>query len=434
VRSRQTRIALVSFLLLLGAVVPNASRAVGPDGAPADATPDLPAVVAAYLRDYPGITEKAALKAATGQAARGPLLEELGPSPGFGGAWYDPVTDVLHIYSVTSDFEEGVLNSLYGRQLNVSFERTENGYADLQKLADEINSQRSDQTVAKDAVNAVVDGRWNKVAVIVSDPASLSAALDKYGNDPRVMVKDYSKFHPEPAACSTRSACGTPARSGIRIGFDNDGAGPGSATNQCSLGFTAAATDGSKWIVTAGHCSSGIAMSCPGASGTCWGHGQQYFGPMRSAIDSGPVDVGRIRLDNAYWGTGGWIYNPYAPNSPYKVNYSIIIRSTIEVGDAVCQAVQLAITGSECGTVVDVASFNGLVEASIGSCSTDSGGAWYYLSGSSRWAYGIESRSDDVNFPTCHNAGVHSYFSAIPDINAYWDSTSSATVRVQYQP
>jgi streptogrisin C len=91
---------------------------------------------------------------------------------------------------------------------------------------------------------------------------------------------------------------------------------------------------------------------------------------------------------------------------------------------------RFAVLGASCGTVVDPVSFQGLVEVSIDSCPGDSGGGWYHIgTNSARIAWGIQSRSDDGN--ECHGAGEHSFFSALPDINTFWDDNSAATIRVE---
>jgi hypothetical protein len=43
------------------------------------------------------------------------------------------------------------------------------------------------------------------------------------------------------------------------------------------------------------------------------------------------------------------------------------------------------------------------------------------------WAYGIHSGSSNDG---CHVAGNVSLFSSLPDINAHWDATAAARIRV----
>jgi hypothetical protein len=261
-------------------------------------------MIAAYLRDYPGIGDDGAQRAAIGQGERTRLVDGLAALPGFGGAWYDPMANRLHVYSIDDAFKSDALKMATGLNVDIAFEKASSSYSDLETLASQINSTRSDDAARHGTIEAVADGGWNRVAVVVTDPSLLAAEKARYAQDPRVMIKDFTQVHPDVTTCSSRTACGTPPRSGIVIGIDADGSGPGSATQVCSLGFTASATDGSKWFVTAGHCASGnTATSCPSAT-ACWGHGQQYFGPMRSIGFSGNIDVGRIREDNSYWGTG----------------------------------------------------------------------------------------------------------------------------------
>jgi secreted trypsin-like serine protease len=74
----------------------------------------------------------------------------------------------------------------------------------------------------------------------------------------------------------------------------------------------------------------------------------------------------------------------------------------------------------------------GKVVASIDSCEGDSGGGWYHMNSSGRIAWGIQSQADDPDWgEVCHGAGEKSYFSSIPQINEYWDNSTTISIRLE---
>lgn len=296
------------------------------------------------------MTEAEAVAAAAGQLGHVTLLESIGDDPAFGGSWFVPEQNLMHVYAVGSDGAEKLEAAAQEQGVAVAIEPADYSFAELSDFATEINEGRSAEAKEIDAYFAGAEGRSNRVDIVISELEFVDEVESLYKEDPRVLISTVD----EPAVldgCTTRTACGTPTRSGVTIGIDSDGSGGGAAIDECSLGFNAAATDGSRWIVTAGHCSHGTPTSCPSVTG-CWGHDTQYIGPMRQAQVAGNLDVRRIRKDNSYWGTGGWIYNPTTPNSPLAVNNAITIRATIQVGDNVCLAAWNVLINQQCGDLV----------------------------------------------------------------------------------
>lgn len=436
---RTAALALVQVVTLTALAGPTAAA---DDTAP---VPEYQSMVDAYLRDYPGVPLDRARVAVETQGRRIAMLEELGRTGAadFGASWYDPRTNLEHVL-VTSDAMAATVRALAARHgVDVVVGRARYRLRDLTALAARINAALTPDMVLERSVFAVADSTMNRVKVITRTPERAAEALAVYANDPRVVVEQGGGTA-APTACTSRTSCGAPFRSGISVGRDWDAGGPQQAEVYCSAGFTARATDGSRWMITAGHCAgawedAGVSSSCASAAyGGCWGHGQQWWGPIRDNWPYGVppyanIDVARARRDNTYWTAGGYMYNAAAPNSPVDVDAAIEFRFTIQVGDPVCQSMLHAVPGASCGTVTNVAhpDWYGMVAVSIDSCVGDSGGGWYMLSGTQRWAVGIQSAAD--NGSACHGAGEKSYFSAIPDINAYWDNTSAATIRFEYR-
>jgi streptogrisin C len=407
--------------VVIGTAPPVANAAPTPGQAPEHA-----AIVAAYLRDFPGMTEARARAAADAQGAVSAVVDALAATDEFGGAWFDPQSTVLHVYATDAGARAVRLGA--DHDLRIAVHRTAHSFRELDALADSINASRTRDEVAAGVV-AKPESRWNRVTV-VTPGARVAATRERFAHDGRVAVK--ARKNASWTVCVDRFSCGAPARSGTVIGLDGDGAGSAWADWDCSLGFTAAASDGSRWVVTAGHCSNGYtATSCP-SSTACWGHGGQYFGPLRqfSPWLESTVDVARIRRDNSYWTMGGYMYNASAPESPVDVDGAITSFASVVQNTSVCQSMWHAVPGASCGLIYDtVSDVLGKVEVSLDSCMGDSGGGWYRITSGGRIAMGIQSQAD--NGPNCHGQYEHSYFSSLPDINEYWDATSAATIRVE---
>jgi hypothetical protein len=235
-------------------------------------------------------------------------------------------------------------------------------------------------------------------------------------------------------ACTSKTSCGRPLRGGIRLWRNSVGV--------CSVGYHASASDGSRWAVSAGHC---------GQVGDQWGHGEQYFGPVRQQHNNQApytsVDVGRARLDNAYWkasAPGGYLIRIDSSNnvlnSPHDIGLAIQNRSTIDVGDWVCLSAMSPTYGDSCGTVTDEsAGSNGDVRVGdYDACPGDSGGAWVTrVSSGDYWVFGVHE-GGRTGCPTRDSGQPNSSqgfsdFSAIPDINDYWDDLNDDVLRIDAQ-
>lgn len=347
------------------------------------------AAVAAYLRDYPGLTPSQARSAYVGQAQRIRMLEKIQAQQvdGFGGSWYDPRTNTQHINSVGEAFAQTART--LGGDLGLTIVTHPVKYT-----VKELKAQAAQTQAKVDVVN-------NR---LVAAPAQERSGLD---------------------ACTDRFNCGKPLRGGLVLWNTFFGR----ANPLCSSGFTARATDGSKWVFTAGHCAN------PSGEGITWAHGDQGIGPIKYFVNAGNVDVARIHVRNSYWSTGGYIFNDAAPDSPLAVNGAIEYRDTIQPGDSVCLAAWHSTPSEACGTIVDSYSVDGMPSVTFDACQGDSGGGWYYAgpSGGERIAYCIHHGWTGPGPGTnCHMHAIDdSLFTAVPDMNAYWDSTASATIRVE---
>lgn len=406
-------IGLVAALVVAPAI-PASAQPAAPDW---DA--EFQGVVDAFRAAYPGVDEIEAARRIDGQLDRARLVEgfaEHNPDE-FGGSWYDGAADVLHLQATTPAAVADFTAAAAGADVPVEVHAADYSYvelhAEMQLLLEGTHPVLGDAA----AGHAGIDIEANRVVagLTTTDLSRSGTAAPEsvrlVEREPRAMELD---------ACGSRRNCGHPLRSGIILWegeYDNAA---------CSLGFTASASDGSRWAVTAGHC---------GANGSVWGHGEVTIGPLKDRRVANNLDVARIHVQSAYWlqSTRGWFYNFGTPNSPLPVDYAITIEGAMIPGEVVCLSAWHAVPGQSCGTlgVVNDANAGGRARVNnFDACGGDSGGGWYWRNSvGERWAYGIHSASSQG----CHIAGGFSWFSTLPDINAFWDANAAATIRVDYR-
>lgn len=267
---------------------------------------------------------------------------------------------------------------------------------------------------------------------------TLSGTLEEVqavvGGEATVVEDETANAAVAPAACTDRVNCGVPLRGGIRIFSEATGA-------QCSLGFTANATDGSRWILSAGHC---------GFLDENWKHGNERIGLVRQrynadvqgrwfdAITGGRVwlDFMRVRNSSSYWlsGTFGWMYS--TPSSPVAVN-GAAAASSLSPGDVICRSSWSpyhADLAPNCGTVYSTYGGNGEIAVSgMIVCAGDSGGSVYVVDGGQRIAVGVISAfyyDAGGPPPNCRQSPYNALVSPIDSIYHYMDLNSIAQVRV----
>lgn len=213
-------------------------------------------------------------------------------------------------------------------------------------------------------------------------------------------------------ACSSRTACGKPLRGGIGLRFQNE------STYECSSAMTARSADGTRWLLTAGHC---------GSVNSRWAHGEQNLGPIRQT-HNGPssggtfadVDVARIRIDNSYWLTSttwGHYYNA-SGNHLGSINAILSNRASLPVNSVICLSSLHSPQSGGCGKVTSN-SPGRLIEVSYDACPGDSGGLWYFASNGRVIAGGIHRGGPR----TCHQSSGYSTVSPMPSVSSFFSST-----------
>ena len=419
-RSRKTAVAVAG--LVAATLAGTASSALAePASDVRGGAPD--AAVSAYQAAYPKISLDAAKLAAAGQDDRKELYGLLAGKEGgktFGGAWFDPMTNVLHVASTDRAAADGSVS--LGKELGVTVDPLLVGhsFADLEAQANAVRA-RTDELgkIAKSYLG--IDVKRN--AVVLSLTSAQVPTYEAAAKEAGVLIVPRPSYRiQQDAGCTSRSACDWTIRGGSMLWRGSQG------NNVCSVGFTARNSANTRFTYTAGHCSNG--------NGVQWGTGGQNIGPMSTSRNIGPVDASAIQVTNPWFvfDSGGEMYNQFAAGKSVAVNSVAPTLSYIWSGDVVCLAANFTSpSGSSFCGVVNTNSdpaVRGMVRVDgLDACPGDSGGAWYWLTNSGRRiAYGLHSRSDTG----CHGdqGGSHSWFSPLPTIK----STYLPALNVETRP
>ncbi len=352
-----------------------------------------------------------------GQEDRIRLLEALGErgDASFGGSWFDALTGMEHLATtdeaLLATYEDLAADFGVDAQVHlVTFpaEELRMVSATISGLDPVLGLIGADQSSVDFEQNAVL----GTVTPVVSE--TLGGAVFA-ASHPSVRLVPGTPIVLQDDPCNSRYACGAPLRGGVAINRVSD-------TASCSLGYTASATDGSRWAITAGHCDEQLNY--------LWRHGEQVIGPVRQTLNDAEIDVARIRIDNGYWrqAGGGYLYNYANPNAPLRITLSITNRATIEVDEMVCLNARYSTPSYSCGVITSAYGPRNMPSVDFDACPGDSGGAWTYRppGGSSLWAYGVHQGGTN---DTCHALFGYSIFTTVPDMNIVFP-----TIRIEIRP
>ena len=404
-KSRSTRVLALAGTVVIGLGASASAATAADEGSNA-----FEAAVAAYKAAYPQLSNGQARAAAAGGDARRAVYDAAAADAAtFGGAWFDPATGIVHLNATTEAATKRA--AVIGKQyaVAVTAHKVRRSAAELESDAAKIRGGKDDLSNAA-AGNVGVDVQSNEVVVAVPANRKNALAGSASARGAKLVTASSSSAAELDAGCTSRAACDWTIRAGA-IMWRGTLAAP---TPWCSVGFTARNASNTRYVYTAGHCSTG--------NGVGWGTGGQNIGPMVSSLDSGAVDAAIIQVTNSWFtgDTGGEIYisgavsggtadvKGVAPTVGYMV-----------AGETVCLSAnytQPATYGNSCGvlgTNSDAAQ-RGLARVNgLDACGGDSGGGWYWPSPSTgnRYAYGLHSRSD----PGCHgdSGGTRSWYTAI---------------------
>ena len=397
------------------AVAGIAAATVGAATAQAADTGDnaFEAGVAAYKAAYPKLSDAKARAAQAGADARRAVYDAAAAdSATFGGAWFDATTGIVNI-AATTDAALARVNAL-GKQYAVAVKPVK-----VQRSAAVLEAQAAQLRGAKDELgraasgNVGIDVQTNQIVAAV--PADRKAGLAANANARGAKLVDASaKQAQADAGCTSRSDCDWTIRAGAIMWRGTTS----SNTPWCSVGFTGRNSSNTRFVLTAGHCTTGIGIN--------WGIGGQNIGPMGNSVDSGVVDTSAIQVTNSWFtgDTGGEIYISGAVSGgTADVKGVAPTVSYMVAGETVCLSANFtapATFGNSCGVLGtnSDAGVRGMARVDgLDACGGDSGGGWYWLSSSgNRYAYGIHSRSDTG----CHGdaGGTHSWYTPVASAKA----------------
>lgn len=424
--NRAARVLLVVLLALCLPMTVRSASAGPTDPAPADPTwPDT--LVRDYTAAYPTLTPAQVRARLDEVGTRKELAARWSKAfpKTFAGTWYDFEADLMHVATTDDRQRSGLVAEGAAAGVGVAGHLAQHSLNDLERTRERVRSGRLLSGVGEqDQVR--LDLATNSVTLGVGSTDRRRLARTALPAGLR-LVPVVAETAGVPAACVDRNNCGAPLRSGVNIGTYFSV----TADIGCSMGFTASATDGSRWALTAGHC---VPQSHVDTN-RLWGHGGQYIGPARQRYDAGQVDVARIRMDNPYWRRAGGGYFYRTPTTTAEVDLAITLRTTIEVDDPVCMSGRRYVPGDDsCGRVSDLFAHRDMVQVSgLKACGGDSGGGAYLLSSAGRWAYGLLNSTSVRNAPgDCTTSSGQINISPLPEINRFFDSRSPGVpVRVE---
>ncbi len=379
----------------------------------------LAATIDAYLRVDPKLTPEQAKAAAQGQDARKELWDAVIAKNvhAFGGAWFDPRKNTLHVNATDESFAKAVLEEAGAARLDVSTHLVAYSFDELDEVAGALRSGKGELGEAADG-RVGLDVPTNQVVVQVP-----SAEVEKAQKlAPRnVRVEAATKQSVEADACTDRNSCPDAVRAGSIMWKSSVG------NDWCSVGATAlSSTTNRRYVLTAGH--------CVGANGESWGTANRTVGTRWAQRNSGDVDVATIWVRNWPFSaqSNGDVWAQWQSDRAVDMDGVAPTQSWIWVGDTVCLAANYTdpdAVGNRCGVVGanSDASVRGMTRVDgVDACGGDSGGGWYWLtSGGSRWGYGVHSRSDTG----CNGSsgGDTSWFTTLPRVKGWIPSLGFET-------
>ena len=394
------RALVVAVGLALGVVAP-AAQAAGPEPTA------LAEMTAAYQAAYPQLSATAASSAAAGSDARRALYDAAAGDPNtFAGAWFDPVANVVHLAgtSETANAQAAAAGRRHG--VAVTTHRVARSVAELERQADALRD--GEGAIGAAAHGRVgIDVRANQVVAAVA-PSQRAALQSRARAAIKVVAAQNRAVQPD-LVCIARNFCDTSLRAGLSLWRR---ASNGLAVSSCSLGFTARDANDVRFVLTAGHCSTG--------NGVTWGTGNANIGTMFTSADAGQIDVALIKVTDPWFAADrvGRIYMEESSGAAWApVDGVATSTALIIAGEVACLAANITQPNgpNRCGVIgTSSSSWRGMPRVDgVDACKGDSGGGWYWkLASGKRVAIGIHSTSDEG----CNGdqGGTDSWFTALP--------------------
>lgn len=381
---------------ILAAVMLVLSGAAAAAEPPPELTAQIHDAARTFQKVHPQMTFDAAVAAFLGQDRRKAIVTELiaRPDDSFGGAWYDPPSDTLHI-TVTNTKAHSHAGRLAGRLgVRLALHRAQRSFTALERLA---NAIREGELGRASGRRVGIDVTTNQVTVAVPAPM-----LRRLSAPPGVKLTLDPGFTVRKESCWSRRFCDDSVQAGLLIWSGDP------SWDDCSAGFTANQLGGFRILYTAGHCYD--------AKDPHWYTFDESIGPMINSVQTDPVDAAIILILGPKFyrqRPGADIYD--TNGGPVPVNDYARSLASMLPGELVCLSANAANPAGphRCGLLRQVSDpyTGGYVTVSgVQSYDGDSGGGWYLLTSLlKRHAYGIHGGRTYADLR---------YFSAMPTVTA----------------
>ena len=332
----------------------------------------------------------------------------------YAGIWFDnqkrefvvPLPAGVDEKAVAPEFARA---DLAARDFRLS--AAESSWEELEAAHHEVDRQLL-QEIREGYIQTSLDPRTNAVVITQVLGTQRDVRADARdvagGSSVKVEIRDagVNRFDGVSEACSD-PFCDSPLRGGVKI------YNPADPTRSCTAGFPATGANGSRYLITAGHCVElypGAPLNLqwttqdsalqPHAIGAAeqWEHGNNG-------------DWAKIKADGSYWDTspwpsevaywGGYDTNTQKKGSPINLDYPITGEAQSVTGTYACHSGIK--TGTSCGYIgqLDISHKNGLivsyhVNELLNACASpgDSGGP--YFIGSSALGLHVDSQDHTV--------------------------------------
>lgn len=330
----------------------------------------------------------------------------------FGGVWVDHRQSGVILVGATGTLpvaEVDRLAAAHGLTGHVRATTVRFGQPYLESVAGRLSDQLGEANLGgPDTLEVGLRPDLNRVEIALPRDAALRPSQQKFLADARLaygaaLVETRTALRTGAQACAL-PYCDAPLRGGVGINSDN-GVG-------CTAGFTAKKPDGTKWVLTAGHC-----LTAAGFNPWQWWWTSNANGatrPVRGAAQGwwyggGHADHAVLSVDYGAENPQNWVYAK-ATSPAYTITSSA--PGPALWGTYLCKSGRTS--GHMCGTVLSPfqtvtyksgVTVKGMVKATIFTCKGDSGGPVY----ASHKAYGITSGST-LEFGSC---GSHVYFTPV---------------------
>ena len=135
-----------------------------------ESMPEYDSIVDSLASTY-DLSDDEAIAAASGQSLGSTFLSAIVELPEFGGSWFEPKANLLHVFVTGASANERIAVEAQRAGVEVKLEPAEYSFAELEEFASEINADRSEDALEHTAYVAGADDSANRVVIAVADPS-----------------------------------------------------------------------------------------------------------------------------------------------------------------------------------------------------------------------------------------------------------------------